>query len=135
MMIKLSLWPLAPCRSKLSQAIPSLTPMSISGCDISFSQSVKNFGFYLHETLSMDAHTEYLCRILLCQLRRIKSNDLFMRHKSSLVCMVGIIYVCIDTIFAFDWYILFFSLFNTNLYCLVECLSMIVWTPAVLGVL
>ena len=58
-------------RSKLGQVIPNLAPMSISGCDIPFSQSVRNLGFYLDETLSMDAHIKYLCRILFCQLRRI----------------------------------------------------------------
>ena len=50
-------------RSKLSQVIPILAPIqSISGCDINF---------YLDETLSMDAHVEYLCRMLFCQLCRI----------------------------------------------------------------
>ena len=58
-------------RSKLSQVIPNFAPMSISDCDISFSQSVRNLGFYLDETLSMDAHIKYLCCILFCQLRRI----------------------------------------------------------------
>ena len=58
-------------RSKLNQAIPNLAPMSISGCDIPFSQSIRNLGFYLHETLSMGAHIKYLCRILFCQLPRI----------------------------------------------------------------
>ena len=48
-------------RSKVSQVIPNLAPMSISGCDIPFSQSVRNLGFYLDETLSMDAHIKYLC--------------------------------------------------------------------------
>ena len=52
-------------------AIPNLTPMSISGYDIPFSLSVQNRGFYLDETLSMDAHIKYLCCILFCQLRRI----------------------------------------------------------------
>ena len=56
-------------KSKLSQVIPNLAPMSISGCDIPFSQSARNLGFYLDETLSMDAHIKYLCRILFCQLR------------------------------------------------------------------
>ena len=51
-------------RSKLSQFIPNLSPMSISGWDIPFSQSVRNLGFYLDEILSMDAHIKYLCRIL-----------------------------------------------------------------------
>ena len=46
-------------RSKLRQAIPNLAPVSISGCDIPFSQSVRNRGFYLNETLSMDAHIKY----------------------------------------------------------------------------
>ena len=36
-------------RSKLSQIIPNLAPVSISGCDIPFSQSVRNLGFYLDE--------------------------------------------------------------------------------------
>ena len=58
-------------RSKLSEVIPNLAPMSISGCDIPLTQSVRNLGFYLDETLSMNAHIKYLCRILFCQLRRI----------------------------------------------------------------
>ena len=58
-------------RSKLSHVIPNLAPMSISGCDIPFSQSVRNLGLNLNETLSTDAHIKYLCRILFCQLGRI----------------------------------------------------------------
>ena len=58
-------------RSELSQVLPDLAPMSISGCGIPFSQSVRNLGFYLDETLSMDAHIKYPCRNLFCQLRRI----------------------------------------------------------------
>ena len=66
-------------RSKLSQVTPNIAPMSISGCDIPFSQSVRNLGFYLEETLSMDAHIKYLCRILFCQLRRTgKKNRSFL---------------------------------------------------------
>ena len=57
-------------RSKLCHVIPNPAPMSISGCDMPFSQSVRNFGFHLYETLSMDAHINYVCRILFCQLRR-----------------------------------------------------------------
>ena len=56
--------------SKVSQTIPNLTPLSISGCDIPFSQSVRNLGFYLDETFSMDAHIKHLCSILFCQLHR-----------------------------------------------------------------
>ena len=57
----------------------------------------------------------------------------FWRHNSSLVCMAWITYVYIDTIFMF--YRNFFCYIYTHLYCLVRCLSMIVWTHAVLGVL
>ena len=57
-------------RSKLCQVIPNLVPMSISGCDIPFSQSARNLGFYLYETLFMDAHIKYFCRIVFCHLRR-----------------------------------------------------------------
>ena len=57
-------------RSKLSLVIPNLAPMSISGCDMPFSQFVRNLGFHLDETLSMDAHVKHLCRILFCQLCR-----------------------------------------------------------------
>ena len=60
-------------RSKLSQVIPNLAPRFISGCDIPFSQSVRNLGFYLDETLSMD-----LCRIVFCQLRRIEKISSFL---------------------------------------------------------
>ena len=53
-------------RSTLSQVIPNLASVSISGCDIPFSQPVRNLGFYLDETLSIDVHTKYLSRILFC---------------------------------------------------------------------
>ena len=56
-------------RSKLSQVIP--VAFAISGCDRPLSLSFGNPGFYLDETLSMDAHFQNLCRILFCQLRRI----------------------------------------------------------------
>ena len=38
-----------------------------------------------------------------------------MKHNSSLVCMVGITYVCIDTIFAFYGYSLSFFLYPSLL--------------------
>ena len=56
----------------------------------------------------------------------------FIIHNSSLVCMVGITHVYIDTLFVFYGYIFFKPIY---LYCLVGCLSMIVWTHAVFGCL
>ena len=49
----------------------SLTPVSISGHNIPFSQSVRNLGAVIDDTLSMDVHIKHLCRILFCQLRRL----------------------------------------------------------------
>ena len=45
---------------------------------------------------------------------------------SSLVCMVGVIFVYVDTVYGFHGY---------SFLCLVGCFSMIIWTPTVLGVL
>ena len=64
-------------RAKLSQVILNLTPMSISGYDVPFSQSVRNFGFYSDETLSMDAQSKYLCCSLFCQLRRMRKLPVY----------------------------------------------------------
>ena len=58
-------------KSKISQVTPSLTPVSISGHNIPFSQSVRNLGFFIDETLSMDVHIKHLSRILFCQLHSL----------------------------------------------------------------
>ena len=57
-------------KSKISQVTPSLTPVSISCHDITFSQSVRNLGVFVDGTMSMDVHIKYLCHILFCQLYR-----------------------------------------------------------------
>ena len=82
--------------SKLSQVIPNLAPMSISGCDIPFSQSVRNLGFYLNETLSMDAHIKYLCRILFCQLHRIGKIRSFLSTDAANKLAVSLILSRLD---------------------------------------
>ena len=43
-------------KPKISQVTLSPTPVSISGHSIPFSQSVRNLGVFLDETLSMDVH-------------------------------------------------------------------------------
>ena len=58
-------------KPKISQVTLSLTPVSISGHSIPFSQSVRNLGVFIDETLSMDVHIKHLCCILFCQLRRL----------------------------------------------------------------
>ena len=58
-------------KPKISQVTFSLTPVSISGHDIPFSQSVRNLGVFIDETLSMNVHIKHLCHILFCQLCRL----------------------------------------------------------------
>ena len=58
-------------KPKISQVTLNLTPVSISGHNIPFSQSVRNLGVFIDETLSMDVHIKHLCGILFCQLRRL----------------------------------------------------------------
>ena len=58
-------------KPKISQVTLSLTPVSIYGHNIPFSQSVRNLGVFRDEILSMGVHIKHLCRILFCQLRRL----------------------------------------------------------------
>ena len=58
-------------KPKISQVTLSLTPVSISGHNIPFSQSVRNLRVFIDETLSMDVHIKHLCRVLYCQVRRL----------------------------------------------------------------
>ena len=43
-------------KSMINQVTPNLTSVSISGYDIPFSQSARNLGVFIDETLSMDVH-------------------------------------------------------------------------------
>ena len=58
-------------KPKISQVTLSLTPLSISGYSMPFSQSVGNLGVFVDETLYMDVHIKHLCHSLFCQLRRL----------------------------------------------------------------
>ena len=84
--------------AKLSQAIPNLALMSISGCGIPLSQSVRNLGFYVDKALSMDAHNKYLCRILFCQLCRIGKIRSFLStdaaNKLAVSLILSRLYYC-----------------------------------------
>ena len=61
-------------KPKISLVTLSLTPASISGPNIPFSQSVRYLGVFIDETLSMDVDIKHLCHILFCQLRRLGKN-------------------------------------------------------------
>ena len=82
-------------RSK-SRVIPNLVPMSISGCDKPFSQSVRNLAFDLDKTLSMDAHIEHLCRILFCQLCRTGKIRSFLSTDAANKLAVSLILYRLD---------------------------------------
>ena len=71
-------------RSNVSQVNPNLAPLSVSGCDIPFSQCVRNLGFYIYQRLSMDGHNKYLCRILFGQLLRIGEKKKKKKNRSFL---------------------------------------------------
>ena len=58
-------------KPKISQVTFSLTSVSISDHNKPLSQSVRNLGVFIDETLSMDVHLKHLCCILFCQLRRL----------------------------------------------------------------
>ena len=58
-------------KPKISQVILNLTPVSICGHNIPLSQSVRNLGVFVDETLSMDVLNKHLCRIPFCQLLRL----------------------------------------------------------------
>ena len=58
-------------KSMISQVTLSLTPVSISGHNIPFFQSIRNLGVCIDEILFMDVHIKHLCRILFCQSRRL----------------------------------------------------------------
>ena len=82
--------------SRLSRVIPNIAPMSISGFGIPFSQSVRNLVFYLDETLSIDAHIKYLCRILFCQTRRIGKIHPFLSTDAANKLAVSLIFSRLD---------------------------------------
>ena len=43
-------------KSMINQVTPNLTPVSISGYDIQFSEPVRNLSVFVDETLSIDVH-------------------------------------------------------------------------------
>ena len=58
-------------KPKISQVTLSLTLVSISGHNILFSQSVRNLGVFIDDTLSTDVHIKHIRHNLFCQLFRL----------------------------------------------------------------
>ena len=83
-------------KPKISQVSLSLTPMSISDHSIAFSQSVRNLGVFIDETLSMDVHIKHLCRVLFCQLRRVGKIRPFLSTDAANEFAVSFILTILD---------------------------------------
>ena len=83
-------------KSKISQATLSLTPVSMSGSNIPFSQYVRNLGVFIDETLSMDVYVKHLCRILFCQLRRLGNIRSFLSSDAANKLAVSLILTRLD---------------------------------------
>ena len=80
----------------INQVTPNLTPVSISGYDIPFSQSARNLGVFTDETLSMDVHIKHMCRILFCQLRRLSKIRSFLSTDAANKLAVSFILTRLD---------------------------------------
>ena len=83
-------------KSMINQVTPNLTPVSTSGYDIPFSQSARNLGVFIDETLSMDVHIKYLCRIHFCQLRRLGKIRPFLSTDAANKLAVSFIHIRLD---------------------------------------
>ena len=66
-------------------------PISVCGCEISFSSSARNLGFYIRDDMSVELHIKNVCRSAYSELRRIStfrhllSADSTKTHVSALV--------------------------------------------------
>ena len=61
-------------KSMIYQVTPNLTPVSISGYDIPFSQSARNLGVFIDETLSMDVHIKIPVSYSFLSVTQIRQN-------------------------------------------------------------
>ena len=80
----------------INQVTPNLTPVFISGYDIPFSQSARSLGVFVDETLAMDVHIKYLCRIRFCQLRRLGKTRPFLSTDATSKVTVSFILTRLD---------------------------------------
>ena len=83
-------------KPKIRQVTLSLTPVSISGQNIPFSQSVRNLGAFIDEKVSLNVHIKHLCRILFCQLRRSGKIRPFLSTDATNKLTVSIVLTRLD---------------------------------------
>ena len=61
------------CSSSKSFSVCKPTTISVCGCEISFSSSARNLGFYIRDDMSMELHIKNVCRSAYSELCRIST--------------------------------------------------------------
>ena len=71
-------------------------PLSISQATISFSDSVRNLGFYLDTDLSMKEHTNFICKTAFLEIRRISTIHHYLTDYAAKTLVVSLVLSRID---------------------------------------
>ena len=74
------------------------TPASLSICQttVTFSDSVRNIGFYLDKNLSMKQHINFICKTAFCELRRISTIPQYRTVDATKTLVVSLVLSQID---------------------------------------
>ena len=88
-------------RQKQSCSIPQKLkhppePLSICQATISFSDSVRNLGFYLDKDLSMKEHINFICKTAFLEIRRISTICHYLAGDATQTLVVSLILSRID---------------------------------------
>ena len=81
-------------KSKLKQV--STNSMAFQDCEIKFTESVRNLGVFLDESLSMEMRVNQLCTVLYFQLRRISKIHSFLTVDTANTLAVAFILSSLD---------------------------------------
>ena len=71
-------------------------PVSICQATISFSDSVRNLGFYLDKDLSIKEHIKFICKTAFLLIRRISTSCYYLIDDATKTLVVFLILFCID---------------------------------------
>ena len=72
------------------------TPLSICQATISFSDSVRNLGFYLDKDLSMKEHINFICKTAFLEIRRIGTIRHYLTDDATKTFVVSFVLSRID---------------------------------------
>ena len=71
------------CSSSKSFSVGKPTAISVCGCEISFSPSARNLGFYIRDDMSVELHIKNVCRSAYSELCRIGTIRHFLSVDST----------------------------------------------------